>query len=121
MLRKKGKDPFDYPVKLAKRVSKFLSDEIEEALDKADKTNRPQKQQIEGALRAGAEELSEGAKKNIERGGLGRNTGKYAKRKKALIRRGYGVSKYGDNTIGVFTGRFLKCINHRWRKGHRPT
>ena len=72
------------------------------------------------ALFAAAEELARIVREHIIGGGLGENGQKWEKRKARLIAAGYGLRRYGIKR-GIWTGRFLNGIRHRWRQGYRPS
>lgn len=119
-LAKHGTDPFALPPGKVTYVTEFLADEIGDAAERAFKSGRPEREAVKRALYAASEELAEMVREYITSGGLGANGAKWARRKERLVAAGYGLRKYGLRR-GIWTGRFLNGIRHRWRRGYRPT
>ncbi len=120
MLAKQGTDPFKLPPGKVSYVTDFLAEEIGEAADRAYKSGRPERETVKRALFAASDELARLVREHITSGGLGENGMKWERRKARLIAAGYGLRRYGIKR-GIWTGRFLDGIRHRWRQGYRPT
>ena len=117
-LAAKGIDPFDYPPDVQARIEEKIAQAVQKALDQAASTSRPQDEAVRKALEDAAKELAEWVVQNIGRGGLGSSTGRYAEYKSRLVKAGIATSEYGDPPPrGVLSGRYIKGIRYRWRKG----
>jgi len=114
-----GADPFALPPGKVNYVTEFLATEIGDAAERAYKSGRPERESVKRALYAASEELARLVREYIKDGGLGSNGDKWGRRKARLIAAGYGLRRYGFRR-GIWTGRFLNGIRHRWRRGYRP-
>ncbi len=119
-LKVRGHDAFDFPPDIVDKVLARVMSAADKALGYAAKTGRAQPAGIQEALREAAEDLAEWARENIEKGGLGENTGRYAKRKKSLTYAGVYDSSHGHpGPRGWATGRFARGIRGIWKLGHK--
>lgn len=115
-----GADPGAYASEEISEVCSFIEAELTEILAECGRTHRPQVDRAQRLLRAAAEELAEWAQRNIKDGGLGQNTGRYAKRKKEMTYAGLFPSDHGiPGPKGYRTGRFANGIIGGWKLGGR--
>ena len=122
MLRSNGHDPFDLPDTTVREVQQIVGDEIEELIVRAYRTGRPQSSAVQRVMRAGADHLAREIVRRVTTGQLGRSVGRYGKRKAILANQGklHVTKQYGNPPpVGVFSGRFVRGIRHRWRLGRR--
>ena len=117
LLRKIGHDPFDYPADVAAEVEEFISTEIEELVQIAYRTGRPQRSAAQRVFMAAATELAKAATNRVETGGLGETVGDYGRYK--ARRRKAGTLPPESKYVGIKTGRFVAGIRPRRRRGRR--
>lgn len=118
ILREQGRDPFVIHSQDEAQVYAIVDRGVLDAIDKAKKTSESQRDLVIEAITDGAEKMAEVAILRIEQGRLRPNRDGWKKRKSALMKPGIATSEYGTPPRpGVFTGRFIRGIRHRWRQG----
>ena len=118
VLKKKGTDPFKYTDSVLREVRDMMSELIQDAINDAWKTNRPQKARIRQILEAGARELVDDVKDRVMTGKLGRNDHGYMWRKLRLYDSGVLPTKYGrPPPYGIFSGRFIEGVRYAYFNG----
>ena len=117
-LAAKGNDPFRYPLRDLNLVQNHLAKGVDGAIDRADRTAKPQTRMVRKVLEDASKQLAAVAQREIRSGRLGQNTMGYRGKKVRLTRAGIGTALYGTPApYGVLTGRFIAGILHRWRQG----
>ena len=123
ILRRDGRDPFQYKETDVAFAQEAMASEVTDALAMAARTSRPQNRRLSQVLHAVAMYLAEAARDLITEGDLTArhpNARKYALKKAALARNGVYTSKYGiPPPVGVATGRFVEKIAGEFRRMSR--
>ena len=124
-LRWRGHDPFQLPPAESARIGQFVTSEINDAMDRVKRSGRPEKDAVRRALIAGAMEAKDLVVAQIAEGRLGtkklgggRRRAWQMSRLRALAAAGRLDATWGiPPPYGVWTGRFVRGIRWRWRRG----
>jgi hypothetical protein len=104
-LQRRGRDAFRYPPRVQAQALEYFQRNFTRAINKAYRSGRKQDKGVQRSLMGASMMLAYGAIQNIKQGGLGRNTGNYARRKPHIVK---GISGTQQNRpYGWLSGRFI--------------
>lgn len=118
MLAQQGRDVFAYDSKDENEAIDYMRNGIEELVERASKTSRPQHHRLKKVVLHAAEILVDAAQGYIKHRKLKRNADSTIKVKRWMVKQGLIPSTFGDPPpAGYASGQFYDGIRARWRQG----